>query len=105
MILSFQKVIPPLLDLDFLATRNMAENEGGLPAEQQEMEEDQHSSENDDESEEEDGDNEEYFEVEKLMARKKRDVSELSHLFCVDCSGMCEMLTFVLPGIFFVVRS
>ena len=81
MCLLFQKAIPPLLDFDFLAVGNMAEKRGVPSTEEQEMEEEKQNSEKSEESEEEESDDEEYFEVEKIMARKKRNVSELWLLF------------------------
>ncbi|XP_076466682.1 uncharacterized protein LOC143297951 [Babylonia areolata] len=51
----------------------MAEEQAELPTEDHEMEEEKETSEKDDESEEEESDDGEYFEVEKIMSRKKRD--------------------------------
>lgn len=72
---TLQKPIPPLLDFNFLAVRNMAEKQGAPSTEEQEMEEEKQNSEKEEESEEEESDDEEYFEVEKIISRKKRNVS------------------------------
>lgn len=45
--------------------------------EEPEMEEEKQNSEEDEESEEDESDDEEYFEVDKIISRKKRNVSEL----------------------------
>ena len=58
----------------------MAETEGVQSlqsAEEPAMEEDKEDTDSDEESDEEDSDDEEYFEVEKIMARKKRNVNKL----------------------------
>lgn len=52
-------------------------DERGVPSQEQKMEEEKQDSEQDEESEEEESDEEDYFEVEKIMARRKRNVSEL----------------------------
>lgn len=72
-----QKAIPPLLDFNFIAVRNMAEKRGVPSTEEPEMEEEKQNSEEDEESEEDESDDEEYFEVDKIISRKKRNVSEL----------------------------
>jgi hypothetical protein len=56
-----------------------------------EMEEVKDNSEKEDESEEEDSDDEEYFEVERIISRKKQNVSELCYVFlvCVPACAKC----------------
>ncbi|XP_070189359.1 uncharacterized protein [Littorina saxatilis] len=48
-------------------------DERGVPSQEQKMEEEKQDSEQDEESEEEESDEEDYFEVEKIMARRKRN--------------------------------
>ncbi|KAL8599101.1 hypothetical protein ACOMHN_007817 [Nucella lapillus] len=51
----------------------MAQEQAELPTDDRKMEEEKETSEKEDESDEEESDDEEYFEVEKIMSRKKRD--------------------------------